>query len=133
MSWITVFRVTIGLLFIVSGGSKLFDLKGFRRIVAFYGILPRWMLTPAAYALPFLEIATGIALLFSIFPLYASILAEVLLINATLFLITGLLKKKKMENCGCFGTYFKIPLSWWEVAEDVVWITLNTVILFSFL
>lgn len=130
MTWTLLFRIVIGILLIISGGSKLFDLKGFRRIVAFYGILPAWLLS-SAYIMPFLELGAGVALLFTPFTFYASLVAEILLVNAVLFLIIGLLKKKKMENCGCFGTYIKIPLSWWEVAEDFVWIALNTVVLFS--
>ena len=129
--WVDLFRIVVGILLISSGGLKVFDLRGFRRIVAFYGILPPWFLS-SAYVLPLIEVGTGAALLFTSYTLYASIAAEILLINAVLFLVVGLLKKKKMENCGCFGTYFKVSLSWWEVAEDVIWIVLNTVVLFSF-
>ncbi|MBI4441563.1 hypothetical protein HY639_05325 [Candidatus Woesearchaeota archaeon] len=128
---VTVASYIVGLLLTASGILKMTDLKGFRRIVAFYGILPRWLLTPAAYALPFVETGTGLALLVMPQKFYPSLVAEIILLNAVAFLVVGLVKKKKMDNCGCFGTSFKIPLSWWEVAEDLLWISINTYILVS--
>lgn len=133
MILVELFRNVIGMLLTISGTMKLFDLKGFRNIIAFYGILPSWMLMPSAYALPFAEAGAGLALLFSFFTKYASVAAELLLASAITFLIIGLVKKKKMQNCGCFGTFIKIPLSWWEVAEDLFWLALNTVVLVSYL
>lgn len=131
MMWVALSQFIIGIVLTLSGTLKIIDLKGFRRIVAFYGLIPVWLLTPSAYALPFIEAMVGLALLFNQFTFYASLLAEILLLTAVIFLTIALMKKKKMENCGCFGTYFKIPLSWWEVAEDLVWITLNTIVLIS--
>ncbi len=124
MPLVTIVRIILGLLFVIAALLKLPNLKGFSVIVASYGILPRKLVKPAAYTQPFAEFFVGIMLLLGKQLLYASLGALLLMITANIFTITGMINKKKLENCGCYGANIKIPLTWKKIAENLVWTAL---------
>ncbi len=118
-------RILLGVLFIITGALKLPNLKGFSIIVASYGLLPRQLVKPAAYLQPFIEFIVGWWILSGKYLLYASIAGLILMLSANVFVIKGLLQKKKMENCGCYGTAIKVPLTWKKLAENILWTILS--------
>ncbi len=120
----TIVRIILGLLFAIAAALKLPNLKGFSVIVASYGILPRKLVKPAAYLQPFAELLVGIMLLLGKQLFYASLGALLLMITADIFTIFGLINKKKLENCGCYGANIKIPLTWKKVVENLIWTVL---------
>jgi len=122
-------RVILGVLFIVTGALKLPNLKGFSIIVASYGLLPRQLVKPAAYIQPFIEFIIGWWILSGKYLLYASIAGLLLMLSANVFVIKGLMQKKKMENCGCYGTAIAVPLTWKKLAENIVWTILSILLI----
>src|SRR5574341_384065 len=114
-------RVILGILFILTGALKFPNLKGFSVIVASYGILPRQLVKPAAYVQPFIEFIVGWWILSGKYLVYSATAGLLLMLVADLFVIWGLLQKRKMENCGCYGTAVKVPLSWKKLAENIIW------------
>lgn len=101
--------------FLIFGGIKLFNLKGFAKMFSTYDLIaerfPTW-----GYVYPFVEIILG--LLYLNYP-------HTPLINvftAILMAITSLgiyrhLKTGKVSQCACLGGFFNVPLSWvtfWE-------------------
>lgn len=117
-------RAALGLLLVISGSLKLPDIKGFSRTVMAYGILPRALAKFTGRIIPFVEIILGGMLLLGLQLLLASILTLLYLAGITCVLVVALVQKKRMENCGCFGTAFKVPLTWKKVLENLVWIAL---------
>jgi len=117
-------RVILGILFILTGALKFPNLKGFSVIVASYSILPRQLVKPAAYVQPFVEFAVGWWILSGKYLVYGAIAGLVLMVAANVFVIWGLIQKKKMENCGCYGTIVKVPLTWKKLAENIIWTVL---------
>ena len=120
----TIIRIILGVLFMMAGALKIPNLRGFSIIVATYNLLPGWLVKPAAYMQPFVEFATGLWLLSGKQVLYSSIMALLLMIAANVFVIKGLMEKKKMENCGCYGVAIKVPLSWKKLVENLFWTAL---------
>ena len=59
-------RWGIGFIFIYAGSIKLMDPRIFAVLIDAYGIVPESLLMPVAIALPALEVAAGIGLLFDI-------------------------------------------------------------------
>ena len=118
-------RLVLGIVFFVSGLLKLPDLKGFYIIVVRFNIIKGLLAKSFAYALPFAEIVIGFSLIFAYQVKIASIIALIMLINSTFALIYVLIKKKKLDNCGCYGTALKVPVSWGKVIENLVWLILT--------
>jgi len=114
-------RIILGILFIIAGALKLPDLKGFSAIVASYGLLPKQLVKPAAYAQPFIEFIVGWWILSGKYLQYSSIAGLVLILAADVFVIKGLMQKKKMKNCGCYGAAIEAPLTWKKLAENLLW------------
>jgi len=115
----------LGVLFIFSGLVKLPDLKGFSKIVIAYNLLPLKLSRVMGYVLPFVELITGGILLNGGYVFYGAVLGLLQLIVVTFALMKIYKRKKKMENCGCFGTSIKVPVTKRKLAENVFWILLT--------
>jgi len=127
--FIPALRIILGILFIITSALKFPDMKGFARIVASFGIIPRALVKPAAYSLPVIEFTVGWWVLSGKYLVYASIAGIVLMAIADFFVFIALLKKKKMDNCGCYGTSIKVPLTGKKLAENLMWTGLFVMLL----
>lgn len=114
-------RIVLGLLLLMTGLLKLPNLRGFSVIVASYGLLPRLLVKPAAYAQPFVEVVVGAWVLIGKQLVYGATLGFLLMLAADVFVLKGLTNKRKMENCGCYGVAMKVPLTWKKLVENGVW------------
>jgi hypothetical protein len=129
--FIPALRIILGVLFVITAGLKLPDLKGFAVIVATYNILPRQFVKPAAYMQPFFELVIGFWILSGKYLLYSSTAGLLLMLVADIFVLKGLMAKKKMENCGCYGTAIKIPLNWKKFVENLIWTALLVILIIA--
>ena len=129
--FIPALRIILGLLFIITGALKFPNLKGFMLIVASYNLLPRQLVKPAAYLQPFIEFLVGWWILSGMYLFYSAIAGLLLMIVANVFILKGLLAKKDMENCGCYGVAIKIPLTWKKFAENLVWTVLFIILIIA--
>jgi hypothetical protein len=119
---VPVLRLALAALLLFSGIMKLFDLKGFYVTVVKFGILPRKLAKPFAYSLPFFEIIVGAMLLLAILLPFAALAAALLMVVSEIGIAGALLKQKKIDNCGCFGAAFKVPVTWRKFAENIGWL-----------
>ncbi|MEN6318335.1 MAG: MauE/DoxX family redox-associated membrane protein [Syntrophaceae bacterium] len=95
-----IVRFGVGALFIYGGVIKLFDPKGFARIISTYDIVPDVLLPFVAIGLPLIETVAGIALLFDIRGSLAVISG---LLGLFVFVLGyGVLNDLNVD-CGCFG------------------------------
>ncbi len=118
--FIPALRILLGILLIITGALKFPNLRGFSIIVASYGLLPRQLVKPAAYVQPFVEFAVGWWILSGKHLFYAAGAGLLLMVAANVFVIKGLINKKKMENCGCYGANIAVPLTWKKLAENII-------------
>lgn len=125
---VIILRVILSALFLFSGIVKLFDLRKFSITVAQYGMLPRQLVKPFAYTLPVVETLIGLWLSSAWNIFWAAIAGLALLLISEFGVFVALLQKKKMENCGCFGTAIKVPLTWRKFFENLVWIAIALVL-----
>lgn len=114
----------LGVLFVFSGIIKLSDLKGFSKIVIAYNMLPLELSRLMGYVLPFVEIIIGGMLLNGNYIFYGAVVGLLQLIVVTFALMKIYKRKKKMDNCGCFGTSIKVPVSKRKLVENIFWIIL---------
>ena len=94
-------KVALGAVFIYSGMIKIFNVKGFARMVSQYNLVPDQFLAPVAYGLPVLEILAGIGIIFEIPGALTAIFGMLLMFIAILWY--GILKDLDID-CGCFST-----------------------------
>jgi uncharacterized membrane protein YphA (DoxX/SURF4 family) len=101
LSWpYRIVRFGVAALFIYGGIIKLFDPKGFARIISTYDIIPDALLPFVAVGLPLMETVAGIALLFDI---RGSLAVISCLLGLFVFVLGyGVLNDLNVD-CGCFG------------------------------
>jgi len=93
-------RTLLGLMFVVAGVIKLSDPQQFAIVIDAFGLVPRGVLIPMSYALPVLEVAAGLGLVFDVRYSLSTIAVLTLLFLAVLGygLHLGL-----DIDCGCYG------------------------------
>ncbi|MDQ3689594.1 MAG: DoxX family protein [Chloroflexota bacterium] len=92
----------VAIVFVAAGVMKLSDRRSFVRALHRYALLPRWAVTPAASALPPMEIAIGVAVVVGWFAPLPLIAAACLLVVFGLAIGVNLARGRPVP-CGCFG------------------------------
>jgi uncharacterized membrane protein YphA (DoxX/SURF4 family) len=117
--------VLLGLVFLVSGGSKVAAGPAWPEQARGLG-------APAAVVpvLPWLEIVLGAVLVVQLAPLVAAALALLVLVAFTA-LILRRLAQGAHPPCACFGTWSTKPLGRGHVVRNVGFIALGVVALFA--
>ncbi len=114
----TAMRTFEGFFFLVFGGFKLLNLKGFVEAYSTYDVIAKRS-TGYAYAYPFIEVALGLGYLFSFYPLGVAWVTLVLMVVSSIG-VAKELKKKRQIPCACLGVVFKIPMTWVTFIEDIL-------------
>lgn len=102
--------------FLVFGGFKLMDLKGFSHGYADYDLLARkW--SGYGFIYPFIELGFGFLMLAG----YHS--ASLLIVELVVMLFSGIgvaikISKREPFLCACLGTFLKVPLTYVTLIED---------------
>jgi uncharacterized membrane protein YphA (DoxX/SURF4 family) len=104
LSWLgLILRLAAAGVWVAAGVTKLPDIQAFQLLVDRYGILPRVLAGPFAYALPFVELGIGVYLLAGLFVRGASLAGTILLCAFLTAQVTALARGITLD-CGCFGT-----------------------------
>jgi hypothetical protein len=86
--------------FFAAGMPKLFDVHGFAKIIAAYGVLPEILLLPVAIVLPVIEILLASGLLANH---HGSKIGIALLLVLFIALLGHVAGQGLDIDCGCFG------------------------------
>ncbi len=108
----------MGFFFLIFGGFKILNLKGFAKAYQEYDIIAKRSLA-YAYLYPFLEIGLGIAYLMRWNP-YITNLATFILMSVSAIGVGIELSKGKTIVCACLGTVFKVPMTYVTLLEDLL-------------
>lgn len=112
-----VSRLVIGFVFIYAGVEKISDPAGFSQSIANYKLLPIWMINFLAIILPWIELISGILLVFGISvrenSAIISALLSIFIIAVAISLFRGL-----SIDCGCFGKGSEI--GWYKIGENLL-------------
>lgn len=126
-------RIALGAFFIGSGAIKLNDIDGFADIAEQYRLPPdafHPLVRPVAYLIPFTELAAGTMIVVWVLPVLALTYMAVSLVGYSALIAWELEKgDSTMRNCGCYGTAITAPLSWRQVAKNVLLLILTVFLL----
>lgn len=127
----TILRIFMGLMFLFSGGSKLFPIEAFEAVTVQQGVLT-WDLVPyLSRTLIGFELLLGILFLMNIKLRRFTIPGSLVILSAfTIYLIYLELTGAGGENCGCFGEI--LPMSGVaSIIKNLVFIGITAYLLYS--
>lgn len=101
LAWVC--RVALGVVFITAGVLKVGDPGRFAADIEAYRLLPQSLSLPAAYLMPWLEMASGLALIIGRWTKGASIWASAMMVAFVTALVVNLTRGLDID-CGCFGS-----------------------------
>jgi len=108
----------MGFFFLIFGGFKVMNLKGFAEAYSIYDIIAQRS-ELYAYAYPFIELTLGALYLLRLFPMFTNAFTFVLMLVSSIGVAQELLKGKEIM-CACLGVVFKIPMTWVTLTEDLL-------------
>lgn len=117
--FLLLIRVSIGFIFIYAGAEKISDTEAFAISISNYRLLPISTLNFFAITFPWLEIITGILLLFGIAVKENSTIIFVMLSIFTIAIIISLFRGLSID-CGCFGK--GTPIGLLKLGENLLMI-----------
>lgn len=100
---ILIFRVFIGLSFILSGLTKMLELNDFITVVYKFNVLPQDLVIPFASILPPLELVFGITLFIGYLTRFSSFMIMCMLLSMLVAIFPQLLGGPEIGDCGCFS------------------------------
>jgi uncharacterized membrane protein YphA (DoxX/SURF4 family) len=124
-------RWFVGLVLVATGTGKALDIPGFVDVLAAYDLLPAWGNVILAYCMPFIELATGTALLADILLPLATWVAVGLHTLLLAAVSISLWRELEIANCGCFGVFWPRPLGVQTIVEDSVMLGLSLLVLWE--
>jgi len=116
-------KIFMGLILIIFGIMKLYNLSKFVKIFGKYDIISN-KFNLYGYLYPFIEILLGILILknYYINPTLNFII--ILMIISIISVILSLIKGEKLR-CGCLGSFFHMPLSYVTLFENILMLIMS--------
>ena len=122
-------RAVLGIIFIFAGIEKISNPEQFAIAISNYKLLPIFSLNLIAITLPWLEVVSGILLLFGIAIKENSAIIGALMVSFTIMVIIAVLRGLDID-CGCFGTSDGEKVGLLKIIENIGLIVLSIYIYF---
>lgn len=120
-------RIFMGIALLALAGLQLIDLKGYATAFANYDIIAAKSRV-YGLAFPFIELALGLAFLFS-YLITASAIVLIIIFGIGTIGVTKNLLSKNPVKCACLGTKLPVPLTKFTFFEDIVMVAMGVMIL----
>ena len=121
-------RLFFGFVFIYASVTKISDPEGFAQAIYNYKLLPLFLVNILAIILPWIELTTGILLLFGVSVKENSAILNGLLIIFIVAIIISLFRGLDI-NCGCFGTVDGAKVGLQKILENIGLLILGFVLI----
>ena len=121
-------RLFFGFVFIYASVTKISDPEGFAQAIYNYKLLPLFLVNILAIILPWIELTTGILLLFGVSVKENSAILNGLLIIFIIAIIISLFRGLDI-NCGCFGTVDGAKVGLQKILENIGLLILGFVLI----
>ena len=117
-------RMLLGFVFVYAAVEKMADPDGFAVSISNYRILPIQFVNLFAIALPWLELVTGILLIYGICIKENSFIIGSLMLVFTLMVLVAVLRGLDID-CGCFGTGDAQQVGLRKIIENIILIVVS--------
>ena len=124
-----LFRIILGLVFIVAGVEKISNPESFAISIENYKIMPVFIVNFTAIPLPWIEFITGLLLIFGVSVKENTAIINILLVVFIVLVVTALLRGLDID-CGCFGTLDGQKVGLRKIAENLFLLALGLCIYF---
>lgn len=128
-SWSIYMMDWMGIFFIIFGGLKLLDLKGFTKNFVSYDPIAE-KINAYGYVFPFLEIILGYMYLAGYMFLWQNLIV-MLLALVGMFSAYKIIKNKSEIRCVCMGTLLHIPTTWATFIENTLMLIMVILMMFA--
>jgi len=128
-SWHHAMELFMGLFFLGFSFFKLLDVPKFADAFSSYDLVAE---RSRGYALayPFIELALGVAYLFSLFPT-VTLVATIVVMGVGLIGVVRAVARRQAIQCACLGTAFNLPMSSVTIVENSTMILMAVVMLIA--
>lgn len=114
-------RIIIAFVFIYAGAEKISDPKSFSQAIYNYRLFPSEIINIFAITIPWIELISGILLLFGICVKENSAIIGTLLFIFIVLILISMIRGLDI-NCGCFGK--GSPVGWKKIGENLLMLIL---------
>ena len=114
-------RLVIAFVFIYAGAEKISDPKSFSQAIYNYRLFPSEVINIFAITIPWIELISGIFLLFGICVRENSAIIGTLLFIFIVLILISMIRGLDI-NCGCFGK--GSPVGWKKIGENLLMLIL---------
>lgn len=114
-------RIIIAFVFIYAGAEKISDPKSFSQAIYNYRLFPSEIINIFAITIPWIELISGILLLFGICVKENSAIIGTLLFVFIVLILISMIRGLDI-NCGCFGK--GSPVGWKKIGENLLMLIL---------
>lgn len=122
-------RAALGLIFIIAGMEKISGPSAFARAIYDYKIFPEVLINFFAVVIPWLEVVSGLLLVFGILVRENAAIINCLLLMFITLVIISIFRGLNIE-CGCFGTASGSRVGWRKVIENSGLVILGAYIMY---
>ncbi|MGE5352771.1 MAG: MauE/DoxX family redox-associated membrane protein [Acidobacteriota bacterium] len=122
-------RVTLGVIFIIAGMEKISGPYAFAKAIYDYRIFPEILVNFFAVAIPWIEVVSGLLLVFGVLARENAAIISCLLVMFIMLVIFSIFRGLNVE-CGCFGTASGSRVGWLKVLENSGLVLLGFYIMF---
>jgi uncharacterized membrane protein YphA (DoxX/SURF4 family) len=124
-------RLFLGFLFIVASIEKIADPNAFAVSIGYYKLVGMPAALVIATILPWVELLSGVFLMFGIMPRGSSLLMALMMIGFTVAVLSGVLRGLDI-SCGCFTRDPSVGrIGWMKILENCGLLCLSVFTLFA--
>lgn len=128
---IAAMRVVLGFILIVASIDKVADANAFAVSIGYYRIFDTTIVLLIATILPWIELLSGMSLVFGVAARGGSLMSFIMLVIFTAAVISGIFRGLDI-SCGCFTDDPTVDkIGWAKVGENIVLILLSVACYFS--
>lgn len=110
-------RIILGVTFIFAGMEKISEPSAFAKAIYDYKLFPEVLINFSAVVIPWIEVVSGLLLVFGIFAKENALILNFLLIVFIILVLISILRGLNIE-CGCFGTASASRVGWLKILEN---------------
>jgi len=121
---IIVSRLLLGFVFIYAAVEKIADPEGFAVSISNYRILPTALINIFAVAFPWIELISGILIIYGVCVKENSFIIGSLMLIFTVMVLVAVLRGLDID-CGCFGTGDASKVGLTKIIENIVLIVVS--------